>query len=409
VRIRFDRDRELFGAGKKPAWACCGEYEFLQKETAWKIVDFLLPEEERDVGFQRFFGSEPDALDSIADAATSRSLFDSTRVLLVYEAEKLALVKNEEAVGRKGLSESQRYKNFRAYEKLVEAISGGEEGVHLVFIHEGTLKKPAGKTGRSRSEKVLQRCYPELDKHGVIVDAPRMFDDQLLDWMRGRAAAAGIKWDLEKAEMFMDWAGKDVRHLANEVEKLSIFFGDRDVESREMRRLVTSSEDFFVNYMIDFIFQRRAKAALASLERSVERGAHPVFIVSVLASRLRQLWQARYLLDHGYFASVPREYGGRAKAVVAAEMKKVKDQHAAALADSTADSILRKTPYAVYHLLVPAQKFSLGEIEDAISATGDVDRRLKAIVRPKRGSDQIMLQSLITDIVCGTTGAAAPS
>jgi DNA polymerase III subunit delta len=409
MELHFEQEEKIFKSVKKPIYVCHGEYEFLQKELARKIVDFLLPADEKDVGLQRFDGVDADALAGVINAASAPSLFAATQVLFIDNAQSFALKKKEEAEGKKGLADEKKYENHKLYEHFARLIEKPVAGVHLVMICRDELRAPAEKTSAGRSEKMLQRLYNSISKSGMLIKFPAMYDEGLAAWIIDRGRRRGLFLTDEQAESLLEWAGKDVRHLANEIEKMSVYVGDnRQLTMKEMRRLATSGEDVFVNHLADYMLKGKGKSALFMMDRSIEGGSHPVKIVAVLASRLRSLWQARYLLDRGYFKRLPKEYK-YGKSMVIEETRRVSDADRSVLTSDKKSSILSKTPYAIYQLLVPARRLTLKQIEWALEYAMDVDRRLKGIKKPKHGSDEIMIQNYIVDVVAGIKEAGVPN
>lgn len=408
MHISQNQERKILTAQKLPVYVVFGEYEFLQKELAGKIVRYLLPEDEMDTGFQRIDGSASRAMEMVVNAAGSPSLFGGTQVVFVTDAQELKLAKADEPSGKKKPAAGDKYANYGVYENLVETIKTLKEDTHVVFVCGEPIKKPAGKTGVSRSETVLERCFSTIDEVGAAIEFPRMYDNDLLTWVKGRAMALGIVWSADLAEMFLEKSGKDVRHIVNELEKLSVYFADGPVTEEEMRKLITSSEDFFVNMLIDYMLEGRIRAALVTLERAFKSGTNENQVISMVAARLRQMWQARYLLDRGYFARVPKEYGGAAKDSIAKTLAAVKAEDQMAIAADPKDSLIKKAPFPVFQVLKYARNYSLENIESALRRTGDAEHRLKAIVRPKVGTDSIMLKALTIDIAAGATGAEIP-
>lgn len=404
------QERKILTSAKQPVYVVHGEYEFLQKELAGKILRYLLPEDEMDTGLQRIDGGIDHAMDKVVNATCAPSLFGGTQVVFVSDAGGMILKKNPDASGKKKPELKDKYVNYYVYEKLLEAIESPNDDTYMIFLCNETVKRPGGKTGVSRSEKALDRCYTALDKAGAIIEFPRMYDNDLLMWIKGRANMLGIEWSQETAEMFMEKAGKDVRHIVNELEKISIYFQDGEkVDQENMRKLITSSEDFFVNMLIDLMLEGRVRAALVTMEMSFKSGTTGHQIVAMVSARLRQLWQARYLLDKGYFSRVPKAYGGEAKNAVSRAQSEVKPQHVAALSASAADSIVRKAPFAVFQLLKFASNYTLDEIEASLRRMAEVDHKLKAVFRPKTGTDDTMLQLMVADISSGTILEAGPT
>lgn len=412
MRLEYGQEKRLVGpkAKKLPVYVLHGKQEFLLKEFAKKLTGFLNADDEYGSGYQRIDGAEEKALERIADAAGERSLFADRQVIVVDAAQDLLLKRDESTKGKKNVPDEEKFTNYYLYKKILDAVGRGDGGVSIVFIVEDQLRAPSANARKSTSEKVVQRAFAEFDRHGAVVSFPNMYERDIAAWVTARARREGVMWGREMPEKLIEWAGDDLRHLANEIEKLSNYFsGGGEMSELEIRRLVSNSEDFFIFFLMDCMFSGRGKAAVSTLNRSLAYGSVPVQIMTMISSRLRQLWQLRFLMEKGYFRSVPKKYGGAAKAAIAQEVKRVSPADAAAIAATPKDSILKKTPFMINEVMKYARTLPLSDIEDLIARAGDVDRRLKGIERPKRGTDEIMLQSYVVDVASRvrTPGAAA--
>jgi DNA polymerase-3 subunit delta len=408
--IGSENESKIFKTVGKPVYVCHGEYEFLQKELADKIVRYLLKPDEIDVSLVKINASEPNALETLLSEAGSRSLFSDNRVIYVDNAENLKLLKNERAEGEKKLPPEEKYTNWKQFEAFSSMMRKPPEGARIIFVCGEELRKPSGKGGAMRTEKILQRAYEDIAKTGVLVRFARMYDDAYAEWIVSRARREGLRLTLDQAERLLDMAGKDVRHLANEVEKLAVRAGDsRQISDDDMRMIATSSEDVYLYMMMDFMTSGKGRLALALLERSMEAGGAPAQIIAFLTSRFRQLWQARYLLDKGYFAYLPKEFKFGGKKTVSDGMAAVTEADKSILCSDQKSSILGKTQYAAYNMLVPARRMTLSQIEDVMTRIVDIERRMKGIEKPKIGSDVMMIQNLIVDISRDVRSAAVPN
>jgi len=410
VEIRNDEEEKIFRTLKRPFYICHGEYEFLQKELAVKIASFLLPDDEKDSGFTMIDGSESNAMAAIYAAASERSLFSSTQIIVVDNAQAIELVRNPESVGKTKVPETERYSNWSDFARLVRIAENPDSGTHIIFIFGDELKTTASKSGKSRSEKAIQRLFPTLEEKSLVIHFRRMYDEDMSDWIMKRALRTGLRLNVEQCDMLLELAGKDVRHLSNEIEKIATFARESSrVETRDLRRIVTSSEDIYVNYMIDYMLDGRGKPALVMLERSFDGGAHPVFILTVVVSRLRALWQAKYLLDKGCFPKLPNEYKFGGKKILPENIARISDADRSVLTADARTSILSRTPFGLFQILKHAARFSLEQIEESLRYAASVDRRLKGISRPKHGTDEIMIQNFIVDLAKGVTLEANPN
>ena len=67
--IHHREQARIFGSLKKPVYVCHGQYEFLQKELAKKIIDFLMPRDDQQIGLLRIDGSGSEAIYDMINAS----------------------------------------------------------------------------------------------------------------------------------------------------------------------------------------------------------------------------------------------------------------------------------------------------------------------------------------------------
>lgn len=395
--LDYEGSRALLKGKTAPVYVLHGDpqSEFLMSEFAAKLVDYLLPASERESGLQRFDAAEGMDMDRVLDAAMP-SLFSAQQVVVAQNAQVFTLHKRPGEDSKK--PDAERYTNYGQLERLGRFLASPPEGVHIIFIAYEDMA-PSGKGTGTRSERMLKRAFETIRKKGNLVRFRRLYTDGYIAWSSRRMQEAGLKPVRGAVELFVERAGEDLRHLAMEIEKLAAFLGDGGKVTEEIvRRQVSSCLDNFVSEMLHAMIMRRGAEAVEHLEKTLLGNSHPVFIVAAAASQMRLLWQARYLMDMGYYADLPREYRAGGPAYMAAESKKVAPALAAAMAGERSRSVVGIHSFRAFHIFQEARQMSLQDIESAIAQLLDIDCRLKGIRYPKRGSDEMMLEWLVADV-----------
>jgi DNA polymerase III delta subunit len=218
----------------------------------------------------------------------------------------------------------------------------------------------------------------------------------MADWISRRVRERGMAISLENAELFLLHAGSDLRHLANEVDKLSVYLGDgADVSADDVRGVVTSSDDQYVWRIFDAAMDGRGNEALRLLEMSLKGSAEPLQIVASLGSTMRETWQARRLLDKGYFKRIGNSYN---KMAVADELSKVSKADRDELAADGGIAKPSASAFKLFHAVRRAKRLPLDTIERIMQRLLDIDCKLKGIRRPLPGPEEIILQQLVADL-----------
>ncbi|MEW5946567.1 MAG: DNA polymerase III subunit delta, partial [bacterium] len=244
----------------------------------------------------------------------------------------------------------------------------------------------------------LERCFTELKRKGHVVFAPRMYDEQKVRWIIERARGANVALSHEQAELVYARGGADLRHLANEIEKLALFCGGREPSNEEIGLVVTSCEEEYIFDLTDAVFNGDRAAAACLLRRATEGDRDPHRVVAALASHLRTVWQARALIEAGYLAKLPREYktgGGRA---VVGDLQRVPEDLIGRIAESRESSIAGKSPFFVYKCARQARRLPMKVLERWAYYCAQADRGLKGI-RRGAGPGDIVLERLVADML----------
>lgn len=67
----------------------------------------------------------------------------------------------------------------------------------------------------------------KLDKHTVLVDTKKLYDNQVPDWVSGYVQGKGFSIDPKATQMFADYIGNDLERLSNEIDKVLINFQEK--------------------------------------------------------------------------------------------------------------------------------------------------------------------------------------
>lgn len=400
-------------APRSAFYVCHGDYEFLNCELARGISEWFFPDEaERQGSTLRFDWSEGEkAIDAWVEAVGTPSLFGGDQLLIVSNAQAPALRRREDAPSgakAKAAKEGDKYTNWGSFSRFQRALESPLDGVSTVFICNETLKSVATAKG-TRSEKFLQKMYFQLNERGVVVSFPKMWDNNIVDWAASRVRMAGLSIQSETAEFLVHWSGNDLRHIANEVDKLATYLGDGAAVTEEhVRLLVTSSQDQFIFQMFDAAMEGRGNEALRLLEAALRGSAEPLQIVASLGMVMRDTWQARRLLDKGYFRKIGDTYM-REKNAIVAEMAKVTTADREEIESRGGASIATTTAMKCFFAVKRGKRLSLDTIERIMARLLEIDSMFKGIKTPKRGTDEIILEQLMSDLSQAAKRGAAPT
>lgn len=230
-----------------------------------RAVDILrarvLDPRTRDFNYELYYGKEAGA-GRIVQAARTLPMMAKRRLVLVRDADEM---KADELAG------------------LIPYVGDPAPETCLVFV----------------GEKIDQRMkfFAAFKKHGALVKLDPLYERQLPDFVRGEARARGVTIAPDAVQLVVDEIGAELGQLADAVERLSIFVGERkQVTADDVVAVVATTRQRSVFELANAVGERdraRALSMLASMLGARESG---VRIVAMLARHLRQLWITSELL-----------------------------------------------------------------------------------------------------------------
>jgi DNA polymerase III subunit delta len=129
--------------------------------------------------------------------------------------------------------------------------------------------------------------YKELSGRAKVMTFPLLKGQQLNRWVQDRAAAEGSSISQKAAGLLTRLIGSNLWNMAGELTKLAIFAGDRRIEEEDVKTLVGFTQEVSVFNLIDAILEFRAEEAEQLLQRMLQDGSAPVYLLTMLARQVQ--------------------------------------------------------------------------------------------------------------------------
>jgi DNA polymerase-3 subunit delta len=142
-----------------------------------------------------------------------------------------------------------------------------------------------------------QRWVKRVAKLGQVIDCsgPGRPGD-VRRWIEARMAQRGMRASSGVATALFELVGPNLDRLALEVEKLSLFVGERgEVSADDVAELVGQMRPRAVYELCDAIGERRLANALRMVAELSDQGQPPLALIGALANHFRKLLRAREL------------------------------------------------------------------------------------------------------------------
>lgn len=178
----------------------------------------------------------------------------------------------------------------------------------LVFVdnavdkRRGLFKGMVASSGDAHGQ--AERKVPGLEslaksKAVQLVELPTPDARSLGAWIQADARERKINIQPDAVALLATYVGRNLRQLANELEKLSLYAYGRAITAADVRAMVAdASEEMYWN-LTDGLCQRNAGKAMRSLRELRSGGEVPLALLSSITRQYRLLIQVKTMMDQG--------------------------------------------------------------------------------------------------------------
>lgn len=139
-----------------------------------------------------------------------------------------------------------------------------------------------------------------IEKNGIVVLCQPIYKQNLMNWIKQRVSHAGKGIDNDALYRLTDLAGNDMYTLSMDIEKLTLYCGDRrHITLQDVAMVSSSMRSVSVFEVVNAIMEKRFKDAIFSLKRAIDEGEPPVRIFYFIVREFRMMLKARILIDAG--------------------------------------------------------------------------------------------------------------
>ncbi len=204
-----DLEKRLKRREFDPVYLLYGEETFLVDRAVDLILERALDPATRSFNADVVYGGATAGADVLA-LATSFPMMADHRVVVVREFEKLA-----------------------EKERLEPYLSDPLPSTILVLV----TAKP----------DFRMKIFKSLEQHAASLEFRHLQDEEIADWITAKAKQQGKTIAPEASRLLQSYIGSSLRDAANELEKVSLFAGDRAaLTESDVKAVVALSRDFSV-------------------------------------------------------------------------------------------------------------------------------------------------------------------
>jgi len=273
-----------------------GNDEFTCREQLKKL------RKQGDYGFNSdtYSGSETPLATLIATCDTFPFLTDARLVVLEglprrRKGEDASTAEHKEA---KDTQADKPKKGKKSNKGSTETRSGFEKG-----LAEYLARLPATTTlialidDELPASNVLLKAAQE---HGKVIQCTLPKGAALESWIHKRAQSRGVKITSDATSLLANFTGNQLRMLANEIDKLATYVGDRAViDVPDVHLLSAQAQEARIFDLTDALAQRNRQQALDLLHDLLADGEPPLKLISTITSQVRSLLLVKELANDG--------------------------------------------------------------------------------------------------------------
>jgi DNA polymerase-3 subunit delta len=337
--------------GNAPSLLLLHGDDFQVRAAAEALLDALVPAENRAFNLERFDGRSAE-WDRIEASLMTPPFFPGIKVVWVENAPYFASAENKGEMGEKILrlwSEGkkdeaarllfdllnlagwtqERWERFdaRATAEIAALLGdGGREAEPLITYCRG--RKFETRQAKGEAERLGELAAEGLPPWGMLLIAADHVDRRtrlykkfveknaaldlglerdrtgkidrtaLAEFLDRRLREAGKRIEPRAREMALSRAGTQLWAVHQELDKLFLYVGDRDlIQAKDVEEILLDQGEGWVFDLTRAVAARDRLAALGQLARLLSQGNHPLALLGPIAGEIRRLLLARQLMD----------------------------------------------------------------------------------------------------------------
>lgn len=220
----------------------------------------------------------PDQVRSICAAAPFLS---GKRLVIIY-----GLLEKFEPKAKPGRQRKPNPEKKQQEYELFAAIFNSVPESTIVALVEGRLSS-------------INPLFKEVSGKAVVNPFPLLKDIQLRQWIQQCVKSLNSSISTQAADLLVKLVGSNLWNMKNEIEKLALFASGRRIEDVDVKTLVSQSEQADVFAMVDAILETKTEIAARRMQRLIQRGAAPTYLLFMVCRQIRLIVRARELKKQG--------------------------------------------------------------------------------------------------------------
>lgn len=305
-----------------------------------------------------------------AGEASASDILGQAAMMPFLAARRLILLRGYLAHLEKRMSASKSTESA-AHSEAAQFLNGlGEinESCDLLLVENGLDKRRGIWKGFRIKQQDGDREVPGLQ---ALIAAKKVVQEALVTpdakalpgWIQQRARALKIAIEPRAVQLLATYAGGNLRQLDNELEKLSLYAGQRPITADDVELMVSDASEALIWNLTDALSQRNPAKAAQSLQALRRGDNHPIYLLTMIARQYRVILKVKEAM---------RTHPGANEYDLA--------------------KVVRESPYPVKKAMQQANGYSFDELVDVMDRLVVADHAMKTGADPETEIDLLIAE-----------------
>lgn len=246
-----------------------GEEEYLINEAILKIIN------DNQNGQVIKYDLAETSLNLILEDASSKSLFDDNKIIVVYNSDFLS------GSPKKEISPSM-------IDNLNKYINNPNPSTIVIFVLYDKVDKRKNIV-KNMLNKTVNKEFNKLSDDEVIRHIKDIFTNQ------------GYQISIKAINMLFERTGNNLYLINSEIEKLMEYkFNDKIIDEYDIEEMIIKYDYDNIFALTDAVIKKDINNSLFLYQELLKRGEEPIKIIVLLANQFRLIFQSKRLSSKGF-------------------------------------------------------------------------------------------------------------
>ncbi len=212
-------------------------------------------------------------------------LYNSINTASMFAETKLVIIKNLFFA-----------KSFQ--EEFLEEIKDMQSGKDVIVVYEEGEVDQRLKIFKTLTKECKSQEFALLDARN------------LRQWIQKEMEQQGQKMNMDAEALLLAYVGNDLWRLENEIKKLMHYRANSVIKKDDVELLVRPNIENDIFKTIDALAQKNKPQALSLLQKHIDGGDNPLYLLSMVAYQFKNLLMVKELAEKGLmYASIVKMSG----------------------------------------------------------------------------------------------------